>query len=148
MNAPAEGMPRIAGVVLLRADGAALLQHRDDKPGLPEAGRWVFPGGHCEPGEPCREGARREFREETGYDCANTALLTEFVYVAPESGVPHWMSYWWADYDGVTAVHCYEGQAIVFITRAQGDGLPAPAYILSVWDQALAARREMALRSP
>ena len=41
----------VAGVVLLRDDNAALLQLRDNKPGLNAAGLWVFPGGHCEPGE-------------------------------------------------------------------------------------------------
>ena len=133
-----ESMPRIAGVVLLRADGAALLQHRDDKPGLPARAQWVFPGGHCEPGETCRAGARREFLEETGYDCGPAELLTEFVYVSPDNGRPHWMSYCWADYDGVTEVHCYEGQAVTFVPREQAPRLPAPEYLLAVWDLALA----------
>src|SRR5207244_7304545 len=58
----------VAGVVLLRDDNSALLQLRDNKPGLNAAGLWVFPGGHCEPGESIEAGARREFREETGYE--------------------------------------------------------------------------------
>lgn len=140
-----DAMLRIAGVVLLRADGAALLQHRDDKPGLPARALWVFPGGHCEPGETCRDGARREFLEETGYDCGNAELLTEFVYVSPDNGRPHWMSYCWADYDGVTEVHCYEGQAVTFVPRAAATRLPAPSYLLGVWDLALAARHKKAL---
>ena len=72
---PADERARIGGVVLLRADGAGLLQHRDDKPGLSAAGLWVFPGGHCEPGETCRECARREFLEETGMQIKVKKLL-------------------------------------------------------------------------
>ena len=51
------------------SDGAALLQHRDDKPELRRAGMWVPPGGGLDPGEPAEAGARREIREETGYLC-------------------------------------------------------------------------------
>ena len=78
MSAPAESVPRIGGVVLLRNDGAVLLQLRDNKPTITAAGLWVFPGGHCEDGEACRDCARREFREETGYDCPDLKPLTEF----------------------------------------------------------------------
>jgi 8-oxo-dGTP pyrophosphatase MutT (NUDIX family) len=39
---------QVCGVVLLREDGAALLQHRDDIPGIADPGLWVFPGGHRE----------------------------------------------------------------------------------------------------
>ena len=59
----------VTAVVLLRDDGAALFQLRDDKPGLRHAGRWVIPGGHCEPGETWDQSARRELREETAYEC-------------------------------------------------------------------------------
>ena len=147
MSAAPSSLPRIAGVVLLRADGAALLQHRDDKPGLPEAGRWVFPGGHCEPDETCAHGARREFLEETGYACGALELVAEFVYISPENKRPHWMSYWWAAYDGVSEVHCYEGQAMTFISMAAAEHLPAPEHLFTMWHLALAAREKKALRS-
>jgi len=48
---PAQPVRTVGGVVLLRDDNSALLQLRDNKPGLNAAGLWVFPGGHCEPGE-------------------------------------------------------------------------------------------------
>src|SRR2546426_11810314 len=70
----------VVGVVLLRPDGSALLQLRDNKPGLNAAGQWVFPGGHCDPGEPLEDGARREFLEETAYRCADLRLLTTFCH--------------------------------------------------------------------
>src|SRR5439155_24976223 len=54
---PAKPLRTVGGVVLLRDDNAALLQLRDNKPGLNAAGLWVFPGGHCEPDESLEAGA-------------------------------------------------------------------------------------------
>src|ERR1044071_3894179 len=76
---PANPVRVVGGVVLLRDDHAALMQLRDNKPGLNAAGLWVFPGGHCEPGESLEAGARREFQEETGYVCAALQWLTEIL---------------------------------------------------------------------
>ena len=71
---------RVAGIVLLREpDGAALLQHRDDKPGLPHANLWVPPGGHCDGDESWDACAAREFLEETGYSSDNWMLWREDV---------------------------------------------------------------------
>ncbi len=131
-------MPRIGGVVLLRDDGAALLQLRDNIPTINAAGQWVFPGGHCEYGESCRDCARREFREETGYDCPDLKPLTEFEHVAPENGRRYWFSIWRARYDGVSPVFCYEGQEVRFLVRSEIAGKPMPDYLIKVWDLALA----------
>lgn len=138
MSATPENIPRVGGVVLLRDDGAVLLQLRDNKPNLNAAGQWVFPGGHCEEGEACRDCARREFLEETGYDCADLKPLTEFHYVSPESGRKYWFSFWQARYDGVSPVHCFEGQEVRFIPRDEVAGKPMPEFIVAVWDLALA----------
>lgn len=51
-----------AAVVCLRGD-AVLLVRRGHPP---NAGRWSFPGGKIEPGEPARAAAARETEEETG----------------------------------------------------------------------------------
>ena len=69
---------RVAAVILLRHDGAALLQHRDDKPGLRNAGMWVPPGGHAESDELMLDCARRELREETEYDASDLRFLLSF----------------------------------------------------------------------
>jgi 8-oxo-dGTP diphosphatase len=56
----------VVGVgVLVIEDGAILLVQRGREPGR---GLWAVPGGKVRRGEPMREAARREVREETGLD--------------------------------------------------------------------------------
>jgi 8-oxo-dGTP pyrophosphatase MutT (NUDIX family) len=135
-------MTRVGGVLLFRDDGACLLQLRDDKPNLSAAGQWVFPGGHCDAGESDGACARRELREETGYDCAELSLVTEFDYVSPDTGRKYWLSFWQARYDGVSPVYCWEGQEMRFIPRSEIAGKPTPDYLIGVWDLALAQLKE------
>lgn len=129
---------RVAAVILLRSDGAALFQQRDEKPHLRHAGLWVPPGGHSEPGEPMAACARRELLEETGYDCADLHWLTAF-----EDKQDGWPSYtltvFWAKYDGAQQVECREGQALKFIERSRAASYAIPDYLIDVWDQARAA---------
>lgn len=131
----------VAAVILLREDGAALLQHRDNKAGLRHAGMWVPPGGHAEPGESMVACARRELREETDYDCADLHWLTAF-----EDRQEGWPAYlltvFWAWYDGMQSVQCHEGQALAFIPREQASTYPIPAYLTALWDLALVACRK------
>lgn len=131
------GNARVGGIVLLRSDGATLLQHRDEKPGLPHAGLWVFPGGHCEFGEPIEDCARREFLEETGYRCNELSEL-ETIHELTVEGFPaiH-LTVFWSRYDGVQPVRCLEGQAVAFIERAHANRHPMPDYLLRLWDLAL-----------
>jgi 8-oxo-dGTP pyrophosphatase MutT (NUDIX family) len=133
---------RVAGIILLREpDGAALLQHRDDKPGLPHANLWVPPGGHCEAGEAFLPCARREFHEETGYRCANLRLLRELHVDDVEYSPPLLLSVFWDVYDGRQAIVCGEGQALEFKARSQAPQLAMPAYLVELWDQAIDAWR-------
>jgi ADP-ribose pyrophosphatase YjhB (NUDIX family) len=135
----APGLPRIAGVVLLRHDGAALMQLRDDKPGLSHAGKWVPPGGHCEPDESLEACARREFREETDYECAELHRLMATVAGPADGCAASRQTFFWACYDGVQPVRCLEGQAVQFIERQRAAAYPIPAYLLEVWDRAITA---------
>src|SRR5436190_20364457 len=99
MSQPAQ-LRQICGVVLLRDDGAALMQLRDDKPGINDPALWCFPGGHCEPEEDPEEAARREFQEETRYQCTDLALLAS--YSAKELGysVEYEIVFFWTRFDG------------------------------------------------
>jgi 8-oxo-dGTP pyrophosphatase MutT (NUDIX family) len=127
---------RVAAVILLRHDGAALLQHRDDKPGLPHAGMWVPPGGHAETGESMPDCARRELREETEYDAPDLRFLLSL-----EDKVEGWPAYpltfFWCWYDGIQSFACHEGQALAFVERAFATDYPIPTHLIDVWDIAL-----------
>ena len=129
---------RVAAVLLLRRDGAALLQHRDDKPGLRHANMWGPPGGHAEPGESMGDCARRELHEETGYDASDIRFLTSY-----DDAVEGWPVYqltmFWCWYDGVQTITCHEGQELAFIERSAVARYPIPAPIIKAWDAALAA---------
>lgn len=129
---------QVGAVFLLRRDGAALLQHRDDKPGLQNAGKWVPPGGHADSGELMLECARRELFEETGYRAAELQFL-----MALEDVVGNWPAYqltiFWGWYDGRQPLVCREGQALEFVPRSTAAGYPIPANLLAAWDAALAA---------
>ena len=45
----------VGAIFLLSADGALLMQLRDEKPNLRHAGMWLPPGGHSEPDETIEE---------------------------------------------------------------------------------------------
>ena len=130
----------VCGVIVLRADGAALLQHRDDIPTINDPGLWVIPGGHLEPGESPQTGAAREVEEETCYRSANPRLLAD--YHGRDLGYDgdFRMIFFWDEYDGVQRIECREGQAARFVSRAEADALPRRDYLTRIWDLALAAR--------
>ncbi|MFT0763277.1 YbaK/EbsC family protein [Actinomyces sp. F1_1611] len=54
-----------ASVLLTDSEGRVLLVQRGHHP---QQGRWSLPGGSAEPGETSAEAARREAREETGFE--------------------------------------------------------------------------------
>lgn len=129
---------QVAGILLLRHDGALLLQHRDDKPGLRYAGMWVPPGGHADPDESLLDCARREFREETEYGAQNPQYLMSFDDCV--KGQPGYrLTFFWDRYDGTHSIACREGQALAFIERLCAGNYPMPAFVLYAWDTALAA---------
>jgi 8-oxo-dGTP pyrophosphatase MutT (NUDIX family) len=135
--AGAAGRKIVAGVVLLRGDGAALLQLRDDIPTIQDPGIWVVPGGHIESGETAAEGACREFLEETCYRCANARLLT--LLSSAEAGYEgdFDLVFFWDLYDGAQRIECREGQALEFIGRLEAEYIPRRDYLTRVWDMAL-----------
>ena len=138
------GLREIAAVLLLRDDGAALLQHRDEKPGLPRAGLWVPPGGHCEPGESAEACARREFTEETAYSIGDDLhYLARFVDDYIEGAPVSWVTVFWTRYDRVQQPVCLEGQGLAFVKRERASALKVPEHLVRVWDSALAAQKNV-----
>lgn len=69
-------------VAVLR-DGAVLLTKREDFE------VWCLPGGHVDPGESLAEAARREMREETGYEVALDHLVGFYSRPAWQDGFYH-----------------------------------------------------------
>jgi len=132
---PQTNIRQVVGVVLLRDDGAALLQHRDDIPTISDPGLWVFPGGHVEQGETLRDGAAREMEEETCYRCHN---LRPLIRLEIEEGT---LLFFWENYDGRQRVACREGQGLEFVDRRKLDSLPKQSYLTDVFDLALAAQK-------
>lgn len=139
MAAKSENLPRVGTVFLLREDGAALLQLRDNKPGLRNAAMWVPPGGHADPGEDIETCARREFAEETDYVCGELHWLCSFVDEVP-GWPPYELTVFWSRYDGRQPYTCREGQALDFIRREDAVAQRSPAYLTELWDR---ARREI-----
>jgi 8-oxo-dGTP pyrophosphatase MutT (NUDIX family) len=137
-NLPSKIVPvcDVSGVVLVRNDGSALLQLRDQKHGLSDAGKWVFPGGHCDGDETVEDCARREFLEETEYQCGRLHYLADFILET--DGRARHFTFFWQRFDGKQALRCLEGAALEFVAR---DKCPAntPDYLPGVWDLAISA---------
>ena len=133
---------KVVSIFLLRDDGALLLQHRDNKPGLPNAGRWSPLGGHCEADEDVEACVRRELREETGYDCKKLNLLGSFTDASAEKNPAPLLNAFWVLYDGVQMLRCMEGQAIKFVKRDEARSYEVPQYLVGIWDRAIRALRQ------
>jgi 8-oxo-dGTP pyrophosphatase MutT (NUDIX family) len=65
--------------ILMNANEAVLLQHRDDNPAIRYPGHWALFGGSIESGETPHAAACREILEETGYNVENLGLFREFI---------------------------------------------------------------------
>ncbi|HXH33199.1 MAG TPA: thiamine pyrophosphate-dependent enzyme [Plantibacter sp.] len=131
----------VAAIYLLREDGAALLQHRDDLPHISHAGLWVPPGGHCHPNEAIEDCARREFLEETEVRLDELHPLARFVDDTVEGFEPLDLAVFWSRYDGAQRFVCHEGQALSFVSLADAERLGVPTYLVELWERAAVAAR-------
>ncbi len=131
----------ICATVLLDSDNRALLQLRDNKPGLNAAGLWVFPGGHKEPGEDILSCAKREFFEETNYQCIHPHWLMQIDDTFLNQ-IPKMLHIFWDLYDGHSNYVCQEGQALEFISRNEASDIAMPEYLVSIWDLVILASKK------
>jgi 8-oxo-dGTP diphosphatase len=70
--------PKIAvGTIIRSASGRIVLVRRAIEPGY---GKWVFPGGYVDRGEPLTSAAIREAREECGLDVRLDGLVNIYSY--------------------------------------------------------------------
>jgi ADP-ribose pyrophosphatase YjhB (NUDIX family) len=74
--------PKVAAGVVFTLNGEIVLLKRGIEPAI---GKWVFPGGYVDRGEPVPVGAAREVREETGLEVSVGDLVG--VYSYPEVAV-------------------------------------------------------------
>jgi 8-oxo-dGTP diphosphatase len=71
--------PKIAvGTIIATPENRLVLVRRAIEPGY---GKWVFPGGYVDRGEPLTQAAIREAREECGLDVRLDALVNIYSYV-------------------------------------------------------------------
>jgi ADP-ribose pyrophosphatase YjhB (NUDIX family) len=71
--------PKIAvGTIIATAENRLVLVRRAIEPGY---GKWVFPGGYVDRGEPLTDAAIREAREECGLDVRLDALVNIYSYL-------------------------------------------------------------------
>jgi 8-oxo-dGTP diphosphatase len=70
--------PKIAvGTIIRSTSGGIVLVRRAIEPGY---GKWVFPGGYVDRGEPLTDAAIREAREECGLEVRLDALVNIYSY--------------------------------------------------------------------
>ena len=71
--------PKIAvGTIIATPENRLVLVRRAIEPGY---GKWVFPGGYVDRGEPLTDAAIREAREECGLDVRLDALVNIYSYL-------------------------------------------------------------------
>ena len=126
----------VSGVMLLREDGALLMQHRDKKEGIPYADYWSVPSGRKEVQETSEDCARREIAEETGYRPGALKFLAT-ITGREDTGAEYCLTLFWERYDGLQKLQCLEGQGLEFVRRNEAHQYRMLPFIQEVWDQVL-----------
>jgi 8-oxo-dGTP diphosphatase len=72
------GIVLVASVSIIRANKVLII--KENKPSV--RNKWNFPGGRIEPGEDILDAARREVKEETGYDVKLTGTTGIYNFIS------------------------------------------------------------------
>ena len=126
----------VAAIFVIRTDGSALLQHRDNKKGIRDPNIWGPPGGHVEDNETELTCAKRELFEETNYYEKNLTFLRTVYDETPGEPV-YKVALFWCLFDYVQVPKCNEGQDLRFVSRLEASSLPIKKFIIEAWDDAL-----------
>lgn len=111
-------MINVSVIFLFNLKKQVLLQLRDNDLNIKHPNTWGPLGGHCIENETTIECARREFFEESGYQCGNVNFYKS--YMLPyENNIYHQVSAYWSIYDYKQQIDCFEGQKIEFIPISQ-----------------------------
>lgn len=106
----------VSVIFLFDGPKKVLMQHRDNDSKIACPNIWGPVGGHCEVGETPYECCIRELFEETGYESSQLDWYGNFlVPYNCESNSKHVVSVFWALYDNIQVINCYEGQSINFL---------------------------------
>ena len=112
-------------VIFINGREEILLYLRDEKPGLPEAGKWDLIGGKVEAGEKPEDGIRREVQEELGVMAGDIAscirelrLFKQYDFQDREENV-----YWCALDVATKDLLLFEGQRLGWFSRAEASAL-------------------------
>jgi 8-oxo-dGTP pyrophosphatase MutT (NUDIX family) len=103
----------IAQIILVRPDGALILQLRDDKPGIVNPGLVAAFGGGVEEGETPLQAAVRELREETTLDLPPSRFESFGLYHKVVAGRKEACYYYIVRDVDEAAVRVLEGQGYV-----------------------------------
>ena len=101
-----------AVVIMMRNDGAVLMQLRDNIPNIPYPDHWALPSGAVEGEETPWQAAQRELLEETRYVAERGLEL----FTAPQkiNGKEVQRHVFLVNYDGNQEIECLEGRAMEF----------------------------------
>jgi ADP-ribose pyrophosphatase YjhB (NUDIX family) len=100
-----------------------------------------MPGAHRELDESIEMCPRRNLLEETGYQLGEVHGLVSFVDPTGP-GPANLGTVFWARYDGVHPLRCYQGQALAFIGRHRASEYDIPLFLTDTCDLALEVRRD------
>lgn len=128
-------MTKATGILLLRNDGALLLQLRDNKKNIKHPNMWGSPGGHLNKNETYAQCATRELFEETGYNSNNLNYLMTFYETSGNKKSK--VKLFWDKFDNKQKIKCYEGQKLKFIKKKDAHKYKVVEIIILAWEKIL-----------